>query len=126
MSVNKVILIGRIGQDLEPKTTAKGSKYYRFSLATDHVTRDRAAKKTTDWHHLVAWGKTGDALAEFLVKGDEVYIEGRMNYWETNEGKRMADVVVETFRFIWGRKKKEDAGTPAPKKEEEKDGDLPF
>ena len=124
MSINKVILIGRIGQDIEPKKTSGGSTYYRFSLATEHRTRDREAKKTTDWHHIVAWGNTGKALAEFLKKGDEIYIEGRLNYWDTQDGKRMADVVVETFNFIWGKKFTGEAPTQE-KKEENKDGEAP-
>ena len=127
MSVNKIILIGRLGKDPERKETPKGSKYFRFSLATDHRTRDREAKKTTDWHQVVAWGKIGEALAEFLEKGDEVYIEGRMNYWDNNDGHRMADVVVETFSFIHGKKYTGEA--PKQEKKEtppEDDESLPF
>jgi single-strand DNA-binding protein len=120
MSVNKVILIGRIGQDLIPKETPKGSVYYRFSIATEHRSRDREAKVTTDWHSCVAWGKIGDAIAEFKGKGDEIYLEGRLNHWKNKEGGKMTDVVIENFVFI-GNKPRAKAETEEPQGE-----DTPF
>jgi single-strand DNA-binding protein len=77
---NSVRLIGNLGANPEIKTFEKGTKCAKFSLATDDTYTDREGKKVTDtqWHHVIAWGKTADIIEEFLSKGSEVAIEGRL------------------------------------------------
>lgn len=117
MSLNKVIIIGRLGQDLEPKHTGKGSVYYRFSVATEHRTRDKESKVQTTWIGCVAWGKIGDAIAEFRGKGDEIYLEGRLNNWKTKDGGTKTDVVIENFVFL-GNKPSATTQTEEPEWEQ--------
>jgi single-strand DNA-binding protein len=119
-SVNKVILIGRLGQDLDRTETQTGSVYYRFSMATEHRSRGKDTTVSTDWHDLVIWGKNGDALAEFVGKGDQLYIEGRLSQWKNKENRKVTNVVVETFCLLGNK--------PNPKAEtEEPQGDgVPF
>ena len=77
-SVNKVILIGRLGKDPEVKYTPSGTPVAKFSLATDEVYKDRSGEqqKHTEWHNIVAWSKLAEICGEYLTKGKQVYIEG--------------------------------------------------
>jgi len=85
-SVNKVILIGRIGRDTELKYTASGNPVCRFSLATNESWRDKAGnvQQRTEWHNIVAWNKLAEIAGEYLTKGKLVYLEGsiRSGKWE--------------------------------------------
>jgi len=143
MSVNKVILIGRLGRDPELTYTPGGQALAKFSLATDRYWKDRDGQKQQDttWHNIVAWGKQAETMKEYLTKGREVYIEGRIDNrsYEDKEGvkKYFSEVVVENFRFIGGRGDQSDApageapeasGAPAPPASAgaSDDDDLPF
>ena len=92
MSVNKAILIGRLGKDPELKYTPAGSAVCSFSLATSRRWKgqDGEAKDDTTWHNIVAWGRQAEVMKEYLHKGKEVYIEGRINNrsYEDKEGNR--------------------------------------
>lgn len=101
MSVNKVILMGFLGRDPELEETNTGKMRCRLSIATDYRTKEG---KQTDWHWVTAWGKTAEVLANYLKKGNPVYIEGRLSYW--GEKKEKTDIVVENFSFV-GRKEGE-------------------
>lgn len=95
-SINKVILIGRLGRDPELKYTASGTAYCRFSMATDDVWTDRASgerKEKTEWHNIVAWERLAEICGQYLAKGRMVYIEGQIQsrQWEDQDGnKRMS------------------------------------
>jgi len=90
-SVNKVILLGRLGKDAETKFTPSGISISKFTLATNRSTKDQASgewKELTDWHNVVVWRT--DHVANFLLKGKQVYLEGRLetrNY-EDKEGQK--------------------------------------
>lgn len=89
---NRVQLIGHLGQDPEIVDLDSGKKLARFSIATNEVYRDGNGDKVTDtqWHNVVAWGKTADIVAQYLSKGNEVAIEGKLVHrtYESKEGEK--------------------------------------
>ena len=90
-SVNKVILLGRLGKDAETKFTPSGISISKFTLATNRSTKDQASgewKELTDWHNIVVWRT--DHVANFLLKGKQVYLEGRLETrsYEDKEGQK--------------------------------------
>lgn len=105
-SINKVILIGRLGKDPEVKYTNSGTPVAKFSLATDEVFKDRAGEqqRRTEWHNIVAWNKLAEICGEYLTKGKQVYIEGsiRSRQWEDQSGnKRTAyDIVARDMKML--------------------------
>jgi len=92
-SVNKVILIGRLGKDPELKYTASGTPFCRFSMATDDVWNDKASgerQEKTEWHNIVAWDRLAEICNQYLTKGRLVYIEGSLQTreWDDQEGNK--------------------------------------
>lgn len=77
---NKVQLIGNLGKDPEIKTTQKGKKFARFSMATSETYRNADGERITDtqWHNVVAWGKLADLAEKYMHKGKELAIEGKL------------------------------------------------
>ena len=108
-SINKVILIGRLGKDPELKYTPNGAPVAKFSLATDEAFKDRSGEKQqrTEWHNIVVWGKLAEICGEYLTKGKQVYIEGsiRSRQWEDQSGnKRTAyDIVARQMTMLGSR-----------------------
>jgi len=145
-SVNKVILIGRIGQEAELKYTASGNPVCRFSLATNESWKDKAgnAQQRTEWHNIVAWNKLAEVAGEYLTKGKLVYLEGsiRSGKWQDRDGKEQKsyDIIARYMRMLSssngnGIKGKADGGSPAPQASEEDnpfdrennhDGEIPY
>ena len=80
-SINKVILVGHVGQTPEIKYTTNGHAIASFSMATNEIWIDAENKKKehTEWHSIVAWNKLADFAKEYIVKGQLVYVEGRIN-----------------------------------------------
>lgn len=108
--LNKAMLIGNIGKDPEIKTTQGGRKRATFSLATSRKYRDAngEAREQTDWHNVVAWGKSADILEQLGVrKGTTLYVEGSISYrsWDDQNGqKRYAtDINMDTFQILTPR-----------------------
>jgi single-strand DNA-binding protein len=92
-SVNKVILIGRLGRDPEMKYTGTGTPFCRFSIATDEGWTDKnSGEKTerTEWHNIVVWDKLAEICNSYLTKGRLVYIEGSLQTreWDDQEGNK--------------------------------------
>lgn len=120
-SVNKVILIGRLGKDPELKYTPSGAPVAKFSLATDESYKDRSGEqqKKTEWHNIVAWNKLAEICGEYLTKGKQVYIEGsiRSRQWEDQSGnKRTAyEIIAQRMQMLGSRADSERAaaGTSA-------------
>jgi single-strand DNA-binding protein len=79
-SVNKVILVGNLGRDAEVRYTPGGAAVARFSIATTEVWNDKSGQRQerTEWHNVDLWGKQAESLTEYLVKGKQVYVEGRI------------------------------------------------
>jgi single-strand DNA-binding protein len=107
-SVNKVILIGHLGKDAETRFTTSGVAMSRFSLATNRRVKDNATgewKDETDWHNIVVWRQ--ENLAQYLMKGKQVYIEGRLQTrsYEDKDGQKKysTEVVAEEVFLLGGR-----------------------
>ena len=109
---NKVQLIGNLGQVPEIRTTEKGKKLARFSIATNDTYRGANGEKITEtyWHSLVAWGKLAELAEKYLTKGKEVAVEGKLvyrNYTDKDGVKRNATEVVVNEIVLLGSKTKE-------------------
>jgi len=140
MSVNKAILIGNLGSDPELKYTPGGQAVANFSLATNErwTGKDGQKNERTTWHNIVAWGKQAELAKEYLRKGRQVYIEGRIDNrsYDKKDGSGkgyISEVVVQTIQFLGSRS---DAGGGAaggsepspsgPPQGSAGDDDLPF
>ncbi len=111
-SVNKVILIGNLGKDPEVRYTPSGTAVANFSMATTEnwTNKDGQRDSRTEWHRIVAWGRLGEICGEYLSKGRQVYIEGRIktNEWEDQEGnKRQTKEIVATNMTMLGTRGEE-------------------
>lgn len=109
MSVNKVILLGRLGKDPELKHTPSGASVCNFSIATSEYWQDKNGQKQerTEWHNIVVWGKQADHCAQYLAKGRQAYVEGRLQTrsWDAQDGTKryMTEVVATGVQFIGGQ-----------------------
>jgi len=116
--INKVILVGRLGSDPEVRYTPSGDAVANFSIATSEEWKDKNSgekRERTEWHRIVAWRKLGEICGEYLSKGKQVYVEGRIqtNAWEDKEGnkKYTTEIVASTVQFLGGRDSA-DTGRP--------------
>lgn len=102
-TLNKVMLIGRLGRDPEERTTSGGTRVSSFSLATDTY-RGVNTEKTTEWHRVVAFGKTAEMCNRYLHKGRLVCVEGQLQTrtWEKSPGDRkiFTDIVASRVTFL--------------------------
>lgn len=106
MGVNKAILIGNLGKDPEFKYTPGGQPVATFSLATTERWTDKNGQRQdrTEWHNIVAWGRTAELANQYLKKGRTVYIEGRISTrsWDDKDGnkKYRTEIVVTQLQFL--------------------------
>ncbi len=116
-SVNKVILVGRLGKDPEIGSVPSGTAKVKFSLATDEKFTDRNGEKQerTEWHNIVAWGKLGEICGQYLKKGKLVYIEGsiRTDTYDGKDGekKRWTEIVATQMTMLDRRGDEEGGGS---------------
>jgi single-strand DNA-binding protein len=109
MSVNKVILVGRLGRDPETRYTGGGQAVANFSVATDETYKDRNGErqKRTEWHKIVVWGKQAEIAQQYLKKGSLIFVEGRIQSreWQDKEGQKRTsfEIVANNFRMLGGR-----------------------
>ena len=119
MSVNKVILVGRLGRDPETRYTGGGQAVANFSVATDETYKDRNGErqKRTEWHKIVVWGKQAEIAQQYLKKGSLIFIEGRIQSreWQDKEGQKRTsfEIVATNFRMLGGRADAAAAGAGA-------------
>ena len=119
MSVNKVILVGRLGRDPETRYTGGGQAVANFSVATDETYKDRNGErqKRTEWHKIVVWGKQAEIAQQYLKKGSLIFIEGRIQSreWQDKEGQKRTsfEIVASNFRMLGGRADAAAAGAGA-------------
>ncbi|OFZ69462.1 MAG: hypothetical protein A3K03_02430 [Bdellovibrionales bacterium RIFOXYD1_FULL_44_7] len=113
--VNKILLIGRLGTDPVQRTTKNGSPVVHFSLATSRRFKSAEAEepmRETQWHNIVAWGKQGEACAQYLKKGSSVFIEGvvKTRKYEDKEGaKRVSfEVHAQHVNFLGSKSRQTD------------------
>lgn len=106
--VNKAILIGHLGKDPDVRKTPNGTSVATFSLATSERYTDRNGERQdkTEWHNVVLWGKLADLAGQYLAKGRNVYIEGRITTrsWDDRDGNKRytTEIVGNTMQFLGG------------------------
>lgn len=137
-TINKVMLIGRLGADPQLRYTPSGRASATFNLATNAAWKDNDGnlQERTDWHRIVAWGKLAEVMGEWLKKGSSVYIEGRLqtrNYDDANGVRKYITEVVVNDMEMLGRKGEGGGGggssEPFPEEPAGMDNqadDLPF
>ncbi len=120
MSVNKAILVGRLGRDPETRFTSGGQAVANFTLATDETFKDRAGErqKRTEWHRIVLWGKLAEIAQQYLKKGMLVYVEGRIQtrQWEDKrdgQKRTTTEIVGSVMRMLTSRAEGAAAGASA-------------
>jgi single-strand DNA-binding protein len=117
-SVNKVIILGRIGKDPELSYTPSGVPVCKFSVATSEKYTDKAGVKQekTDWHNVVLWQKTAELAKQYCHKGSLIYIEGKIQTrsWDDKDGtKRYAtEIVGNSIQFLDGKKPDDTVSEP--------------
>src|SRR5687768_257433 len=107
-SLNKVMLIGNVGSDPEVRATASGARVAKLSLATNRSFqgRDGQQQERTDWHRLTFFGKLTDIVEQWVHKGDKIYVEGRVEYSQTQDDQGVTrywtDIVVNEMMMLGG------------------------
>jgi single-strand DNA-binding protein len=140
-SVNRVQILGHLGRDPEIRQTGNGGSVCNFTMATSEKWKDKVgeSQERTEWHRIVVWGKTAELCAQYLRKGRQAFIEGRLQTreWEKDGMKRTTtEIVADKVTFVGGGEKRESqpdtdaysprakvSGPPAPP---EMDDDIPF
>ena len=143
-SVNKVIILGNLGQDPEVRSTQGGQMVANLRLATNRTWNDRNGQRQeqTEWHSVVAWGKLAEIIEQYLKKGDQVYFEGRLqtSSWEDKSGEKRykTEIVAQEMQMLGsGSGPRESSGDGSSYKNSvepdgggsgvvEEDDDLPF
>lgn len=115
--INKVILIGNLGKDPEVRFTPGGQAVANFNIATSESWNDKTTGQKvekTEWHRIVVWGKLAELCGEYLKKGRQCYVEGRLQTreWTDKEGQKKytTEVVANTVQFLGGGQGRADGG----------------
>jgi single-strand DNA-binding protein len=117
MSVNKAILVGRLGADPEVRNTPSGSSVAQFNIATSESWVDKTGQKQekTEWHRIVVWGKLASVCGQYLKKGRLVYVEGKLQtrQWQDkeNQTRYTTEVVANTVQFLGSKETQSDYRT---------------
>ena len=130
-SINKVILVGRLGRDVESRFTTGGKAVANFSIATDYGFGD---KKQTEWHRVTAWDKQAEFAEKFLSKGSLVYVEGRIQtrqYEKDGETKFVTEIIASAVQGLDAAKSRAAAAGDASEATESEavavdDDSVPF
>src|SRR5260370_13953735 len=115
-SVNKVIVVGNLGRDPEVRYTPGGQAVANFTVATNEAWTDKAGQKQerTEWHRIVVWGKSAENCGEYLSKGRQVFIEGRLQTreWTNKEGVKVytTEIVANQVLFLQGGERGQGPG----------------
>jgi single-strand DNA-binding protein len=103
-SVNKVILVGNLGRDAELRYTPGGAAVATLNMATTEVWNDKGGQRQerTEWHRVVLWGKSAESLTEYLTKGKQIYVEGRLQtrQWDDKDGNKRYTTEIRGDRVV--------------------------
>jgi len=138
--INKVILVGRLGKDPEVKYFTSGDAVCNFSIATSENWKDKNTgekKEKTEWHRIVAYRKLAEICNEYLEKGKQVYVEGKLQTrsWEQDGVTRYAtEIIISSMQMLGDGKRQEGGRAPSPAKPQADDwaegrvpeDDIPF
>jgi single-strand DNA-binding protein len=106
MGINKVILVGNVGRDVEFRALPSGTNLAKFSLATtDRRSKDENGNPRTEWHNIVAWGKLAEICNQYVTKGKLLYIEGQIRtrtYEQDGQKKWFTEIHVDTMEMLGG------------------------
>lgn len=104
MGVNKVILVGNLGRDAELRYTPGGAAVATINMATTEVWNDKSGQRQekTEWHRVVNWGKSAESLNEYLTKGKQIYVEGRLQtrQWDDKDGNKRYTTEIRADRIV--------------------------
>jgi len=137
-SLNKVILIGNLGQDPEARFTPQGTAVTNLSVATNESWKDQSGETQdrTEWHRVVMYGRMAETASEYMKKGQMVYVEGRLHTreWEDKNQikRRTTEISCDNFTMLGKRSDNTGSGSgapdaaPNPKSDSGSDDDLPF
>jgi single-strand DNA-binding protein len=102
-SVNKVILVGNLGRDAELRYTPGGAAVATLNLATTEMWNDKQGQRQekTEWHRVILWGKQAETLQEYLTKGKQIYVEGRLQtrQWDDKDGNKRYTTEIKADRI---------------------------
>ena len=118
MSVNKVILVGRLGNDPEMRATQSGNPVANFNIATSEFRTDQSGQRqeNTEWHRIVVFGRQAETCKQYLSKGRQVYVEGRLQtrQWTDQQGQNRSttEIVARDVKFL-GERGGASTGAPA-------------
>ena len=123
-TVNRVILVGNIGKDAEVRYTTGGAAVSTLSLATTEVWNDKSSgqkQEKTEWHRVVVWGKQAETLSEYLTKGRQIYVEGRLQtrQWDDRDGNKRYTTEVRSDRVVLLGGRGASAGSRSENSEEQ-------
>ncbi|MDP6580834.1 MAG: single-stranded DNA-binding protein [Vicinamibacterales bacterium] len=104
-TVNRVILVGNLGKDAEVRFTPGGAAVSTLSLATTEVWNDKSSgqrQERTEWHRVVLWGKQAETLNDYLKKGKQIYVEGRLQtrQWDDRDGNKRYTTEIRSDRIV--------------------------
>jgi single-strand DNA-binding protein len=103
-SVNKVILVGNLGRDAELRYTPGGAAVATINMATTEVWNDKGGQRQekTEWHRVVLWGKSAESLTEYLTKGKQIYVEGRLQtrQWDDKDGNKRYTTEIRGDKIV--------------------------
>ena len=123
-SLNKAMIIGRLGQDPDVRYTQSNTAVANMSIATSERYKDKSGewKETTEWHRVVAWGRTAEICQEYLKKGSQVYIEGpiQTRQWEDKEGQTRYTTEIKALQMTMLDSKRDSAGGGRPSQPQSK------
>jgi len=128
-SINKVILIGNLGGDPELRHTSGNAPVCNFTVATSETWKDKEGvqQERTEWSRVVAWRKLAEICNEYLRKGTQVYVEGKLQTrsWEQDGVKHyMTEIIADEMVILSG--KSQSTGSTAPQQAQEPSSELPF
>lgn len=133
MSVNKVIIVGNVGREVELRHTPSGVAVARFSVATNERWKDKDGNRQehTEWHTVVAWGKLAEFCQQYVTKGRQVYVEGslRTRTYDDDKGNRryFTEIRAQTIQLLGRREGAAEGGAEeAPEMPPEVEDDVPF
>jgi|TARA_B110001454_G_scaffold109095_1_gene102521 single-strand DNA-binding protein len=135
-SLNKVILIGNLGQDPEARFTPQGTAVTNLSVATNEAWKDQSGElqERTEWHKIVLYGRMAETASEYMKKGQMVYVEGRLHTreWEDQNQvkRRTTEIRCDNFTMLGKRSdssgSSQEKSTETQKPDSSEDDDLPF
>ncbi len=145
-TVNKVIIIGNLGRDAEVRRTPSGTAVSTISVATTESWTDKSSgerQEKTEWHRVVIWGKTAESLEQYLLKGRQVYVEGRLQTrkWQDRDGNDKFTTEIRSDRIVllggrsgggsaeggdYGSRAPSSGGGASPGPPELTEDDIPF